>query len=99
MYLRIPDDGVLIVGELWPERVAAEPDGFLTDRSPHLSQAIFNVAMTQFKSMIEPNSVLNDFRSEAVTIVETGWTLHLTISIYQESSCQYLRKLVYRALP
>ncbi len=54
---------------------------------PHASfcQQILDISMTQAKSMIEPNSVTDDFRRESVTFVSD----HLRIIRQSLLTCQY----------
>jgi len=45
--------------------------------------------MTQVKAMIEPYSILNNFRWKSVTLVQRGWSLHPTITLYRQLTWQY----------
>ncbi len=53
------------------------------------SKQIFDISMAEIKAMIEPYSILNDFRRKSVTLVHRGWSFHPTITLYHQLTCQY----------
>ncbi len=47
------------------------------------SQQIFDISMTEIKSMIQPNRILNNFRWKAMAFVRTIWRAHSIIGYCQ----------------
>ena len=48
---------------------APKADGLVADRYPTLGEEIFDIAMTQVESVVEPDSVGNDSWRKSVTLV------------------------------
>jgi len=45
--------------------------------------------MAQIESVVEPDSVLNDFRWESIPLIQVSWSLHPAILNQQALICQY----------
>ena len=52
--------------------VAPQPNRFITDFDATFSQKIFDIAVTEIESMVEPDGILNDRRWVSVTFVQAG---------------------------
>ena len=56
-------------GILGSKLVTPQTNGLVANRNVSLSQQVFDISMTHVKPMIEPHSILNDFRGESVAFV------------------------------
>ena len=52
-----------------PKFVTPQTNGFIAYRNVPFSQQIFDFPMAHFKLMIDPHSILNDFRGKPVPFV------------------------------
>lgn len=48
---------------------APETDSFSADRDPTLRQQIFDIAMTEIESVVEPDSIADDIWRESMSLV------------------------------
>ena len=72
---RIPESLVSTLqtpGIFRPKLVAPQPNRFITDFNSTFSQKIFDIAVTEIESMVEPDGILNDRRWVSVTFVQAG---------------------------
>jgi hypothetical protein len=51
------------------ELVRPQPDGFITADTTALSEQIFNISITEFESMTEPGSILNNSEWKLLSFV------------------------------
>jgi hypothetical protein len=49
-----------------------QPNCLVANRDSTLGKQIFDISMTQVKAMIEPYSILNNFRWKSVTFLHCG---------------------------
>jgi hypothetical protein len=63
--------------EEWTEPVAPESHRLVGRLDPPLGEQIFDVAMAQIETSIEPDRVLNDLRGESVALVSSDRAFHL----------------------
>lgn len=54
------------------ELIAPEANGFVADGDPPLGHQIFDIAVTQVESMVQPHGILNDFGWESVALIHFG---------------------------
>jgi hypothetical protein len=59
--------------------IAPTPDRLITDDHPTLEQQLFNVAQTQLKPEVPPNSAADDRRGKPMTVIKRFRILHQTI--------------------
>jgi hypothetical protein len=54
---------------------APKADGLVADRDPTLGKEIFDIAMTQVESVVEPDSIGNDISRESVALISIHGTI------------------------
>ena len=56
---------------------------------PPMSQQIFNIAVTEIESVIQPYRVLDDIARKSVTFIRVGASVHWQIVAQRQLTCQY----------
>ncbi len=70
------------------ELVAPQPKRFLADLDSSMSQQIFNIAVTEAESVIQPYRVLDDIGRESVAFIRVGTSFHRSSVAQPHLTCR-----------
>jgi hypothetical protein len=68
------------VGKALAEFLAPAPYGLVGDDDAPLGQKQFDVAQAEAEHVVQPHSMADDLRGEAVAVVRVGWRRHPSVS-------------------
>ena len=68
------------VGKALAEFLAPAPYGLVGDDDAPLGQKQFDVAQAEAEHVVQPHSMADDLRGEAVAVVRVGWRRHSSVS-------------------
>jgi hypothetical protein len=68
------------VGKALAEFLAPAPYGLVGDDDAPLGQKQFDVALAEAEHVVQPHSMADDLRGEAVAVVRVGWRRHPSVS-------------------
>src|ERR1700683_5066563 len=69
-----------VVGKALAEFLAPAPYGLVGDDDAPLGQKQFDVAQAEAEHVVQPHSMADDLRGEAVAVVRVGWRHHPSVS-------------------
>ena len=64
------------IGEALAEFLAPSPNRLIGDDNPTLSQKQLNISQAEAEHVIQPDSMADNLRGEAMAVVGIGWRLH-----------------------